>query len=83
MEDTPAVMQRENEAGRVVVDGKRTDDGTRCALVVVRELGGTYALYPHGAAKLGVRLSTTGATKAARFISSADGEATGADYDPG
>lgn len=70
--DTPAVMQRENEAGRVVLDGKRTDDGCRCALIVVREFGGTYAFYPHGAAKLGVRLTTMDATAAARFLAGAD-----------
>lgn len=66
------VMQRENEAGRIVLDGRRTDDGTRCALVVIRERDGTYALYPHGAATLGVRLSPTDTTTTARFLTGAE-----------
>ena len=66
----PAVMQRENEISRVALDGKRTDDGARCTLVAVREHGGTWALYPHGAAKFGVRLSAADVAKAARFLSS-------------
>ncbi|MGH4023790.1 MAG: hypothetical protein ACRDRV_04310 [Pseudonocardiaceae bacterium] len=50
------VMQRDNERRRVVVDGRRTDDGTRCALVVIHERNGNWALYPHGADQLGVRI---------------------------
>lgn len=53
----PAIMQLENERRRVVLDGRRTDDNARCTLVVVRELNGDLAIYPHGVAKLGVRLS--------------------------
>lgn len=49
-------MQRDNERRRVVVDGRRTDDGTRCALVVIQERSGSWALYPHGADQLGVRI---------------------------
>jgi len=52
----PVIMQRENERGRVVVDGHRIDDRTRCELLVVHEVGGTWALYPHGWGKFGVRL---------------------------
>ncbi|MGH3912732.1 MAG: hypothetical protein ACRDTC_04885 [Pseudonocardiaceae bacterium] len=66
--DTPTVMQRQNEAGRIVLDGRRTDDDAQCSLVVVRELSGTSAIYPHGADKLGVRLSTTEAVRMARAI---------------
>lgn len=66
--DTPVVMQRENEASRVVLDGKRTDDGTNCSLVMVRERSGARALYPHGAAQLGVRLPETEAVRMARTI---------------
>jgi hypothetical protein len=36
----PAAMQRENERNRTVVDGRRTDDGTPCKLVVIHEVGG-------------------------------------------
>ncbi|MCA1600371.1 MAG: hypothetical protein LC776_01565 [Acidobacteria bacterium] len=61
-------MQRENEHSRVVVDGKRTDDNTRCSLVVIHEVGGTWALYPHGWGKFGVRLSKAEAIKAAQAI---------------
>lgn len=61
-------MQRENERSRVVVDGRRTDDGDRCSLVVVHKVGGTGALYPHGAHQLGVRLSKAEAVKAAQAI---------------
>jgi len=50
------VMQRENEISRIALDGRRTDDGDLCKLVVIHELGGTWALYPHGVHKFGVRL---------------------------
>ena len=50
------VSQRENEISRVVLTGRRTDDGAACSVVVVRELGGTWAIYPHGMSQLGARL---------------------------
>ena len=61
-------MQRENERRRIVVDGHRTDDRTRCELLLVSEVGGTYALYPHGSGKLGVRLPNVEAVRIARAI---------------
>lgn len=64
----PAVMQRENERSRVVVDGKRTDNGERCSLVVVHEVNGMWAAYPHGAAQLGVRLLKAEAVRVAQTI---------------
>jgi hypothetical protein len=64
----PAVMQRENERTRLTVDGKRTDDNTRCTLIVINEIGKTWALYPHGAAQLGVRISDGDAAELARAI---------------
>lgn len=64
----PAIMQWDNERGRVAVDGRRTDDGGRCTLLAVRETRGTWALYPHGAAKLGVRLPVAEAVKIAQAI---------------
>jgi hypothetical protein len=69
-EDTPqpAIMQGQNERGRVVADGKRTDDGGRCELLAVHEVGGTWALYPHGWPKLGVRLPEDEAARLARAI---------------
>lgn len=62
------VMQRDNERSRLAVDGKRTDDGSKCTLVVVHEVGGTWAAYPHGADQLGVRLPRAEAVKVAQAI---------------
>jgi hypothetical protein len=65
----PAIMQRDNERGRVVVPGKRTDDDDRCTLVVVHEVaGGRWAFYPHGWDKFGVRLEKAEAVQVARAI---------------
>jgi hypothetical protein len=61
-------MQRENERGRVVVEGRRTDDGSRCSLVVIQEYGGCWSLYPHGAGQLGVRLAAPAAASVAIAI---------------
>jgi hypothetical protein len=55
------VMQRKHERGRQTVAGRRTDDGAMCTLLVVEEIGGTFALYPHGAAQLGVRITNAAA----------------------
>lgn len=65
---TDTVMQRENETSRVVLEGRRADDGDRCTVVVIRELGGIWAFYPHGANKLGVRLRKEEAASMARAI---------------
>lgn len=62
------VMQRDNERRRVVVEGRRTDDGDRCALVVIHERSGGWALYPHGVAQLGVRVSGSDAAAVAAAI---------------
>lgn len=64
----PTVMQRENERSRTVVVGRRTDDGTQCSLLLVHEVGGAWALYPHGARQFGVRLSQEEAAKVAQAI---------------
>ena len=63
-----AIMQRENERSRMVASGKRTDDGTACTLLAVSEIGGVWALYPHGADQLGVRLPADEAARIARAI---------------
>ncbi|MGH4013738.1 MAG: hypothetical protein ACRDSL_07345 [Pseudonocardiaceae bacterium] len=42
------VMQHEIERGRMTAAGRRTDDGERCPLLVVHEVGGSWAMYPHG-----------------------------------
>lgn len=69
-EDTapPAIMQRQHERARLVVDGKRTDDGGRCELLAVHEMAGAWVLYPHGGPKLGVRLPGEEAARLARAI---------------
>ncbi len=64
-------MQLENERTRMVAVGKRTDDGTQCTLLVVREVGGDWCLYPHGVGALGVRLSRAEAARLAVVL--ADG----------
>lgn len=61
-------MQRENETSRVVLDGRRTDDGDLCKLVAIREIGGAWALYPHGVKKFGVRLVKADAVTMAQAI---------------
>jgi len=66
------VVQHKNERSRTVVDGRRTDDGDLCTLVVVREVGGTWVLYPHGDAKFGVRLARAEALKVAQAILAGD-----------
>ena len=62
------VMQRENEISRIVLNGRRTDDGAACSVVVVHELGGTWAIYPHGMSQLGVRLRHGEVTTMAQAI---------------
>ena len=54
-ESQPAVMQREHKRSQPALDSKRTDNGEWCTLVV-HEVSGTWAAYPHGAAQLGVQL---------------------------
>ncbi|MGH3870866.1 MAG: hypothetical protein ACRDSR_05000 [Pseudonocardiaceae bacterium] len=50
------------------MEGRRTDDAALCTLVVVHEVGGTWAWYPHGETQLGARLTRTDAVKVARAI---------------
>lgn len=69
----PAINQRQNERGRLTVDGKCTDDGSKCTLLAVHEIGGSWVLYPHGAAQLGVRVTKAEVRKVAYAILS-DGE---------
>ena len=73
-ESQPAIIQRENERKRLTVDGKRIDDRTRCTLLAVREIGGTWALYPHGWDKFGIRLDSANAETLARGILADDAQ---------
>ena len=66
--DGPTIMQRDNERKRLAVDGKRTDDGRKCTLLAVCEIDGTWALYPHGTAQLGIRITKAEADKVAKAI---------------
>ena len=52
----------------MVVAGHCTDNAQRCTLVVVGEVAGTWACYPHGAAQLGVRLAHSEAFRVAHQI---------------
>lgn len=61
--------QLDGEHSRTTLDGRRTDDSTRYTLLVISEIGGTWALYPHGVDQLGVRLSKSEATTLAQVIS--------------
>ena len=61
-------MQRENERRRLTAEGRRTDDGARCTLLVVHEVGDRWSFYPHGAAQLGVRLPQAEARRMAQAI---------------
>ncbi|MGH4017262.1 MAG: hypothetical protein ACRDSL_25705 [Pseudonocardiaceae bacterium] len=61
-------MQHEIEHSRMTADGKRTDDGTTCTLLVVHEVGGCWVMYPHGWGKFGVRLPKGEAVRVARAI---------------
>jgi hypothetical protein len=61
-------MQRENERARIVAIGRRIDDGSKCTLLVVRETGGPWVVYPHGVGQFGVRLPKDEAERMARAI---------------
>ncbi|MGH3917306.1 MAG: hypothetical protein ACRDTC_28430 [Pseudonocardiaceae bacterium] len=63
------VMQRDNERGRVVVAGRLVADGQECTFLVIHERsGGSWAIYPHGVGKLGVRLAKAEAVRVAEAI---------------
>ncbi|MGH3939119.1 MAG: hypothetical protein ACRDTG_10890 [Pseudonocardiaceae bacterium] len=67
------VMQRDNERSRLAVDGRLVADGQRCTFLVIHErAGGTWAIYPHGVGKLGVRLGKADAVKVAQAILDGD-----------
>ncbi|MDQ3764409.1 MAG: hypothetical protein M3460_23460 [Actinomycetota bacterium] len=57
MIDIPEMDFRPRERGRVTAQGRRTDDNSRCTLLVIHEADGSWAI--HGLGAPGVRLSTT------------------------
>ncbi|MCA1673500.1 MAG: hypothetical protein LC799_15315 [Actinobacteria bacterium] len=64
----PVIMQRENERGRVAVEGWLVESGERCKFLAIHERTGDWAVYPHGVGKLGVRLPRAEAVKVAQAI---------------
>jgi len=68
MDELPVMQRDDGERDRVVVVGKRTDDGSRCTVVVLRGIDRRWALYPHGASELGVWLSRDAAVTVAETI---------------
>lgn len=60
-------MQRD-ERSRMTAVRKRTDDGSKCTLLAVHEVGGHWCLYPHGWGKFEVRLPKDDAVKVAQAI---------------
>jgi len=67
-----AIMQLRNERSRTTACGRRIDNAERCTVVQVHEVGGTWAWYPHGFGKFGVRLPHAEAVKLARAILDAE-----------
>lgn len=66
---TDVVTQRENERGRIAVEGRLVADDQPCTFLVIHErTGGTWAIYPHGVGKLGVRLAKVDAVRVAETI---------------
>lgn len=63
----------------MTVTGARCDNGERCTLLLVVDVGGSFALHPHGADEFGVRIAQSGAEALARAILSAIASAPGAD----
>jgi hypothetical protein len=62
---------RDPTAGRTRPAGRdrlRTDDSSRCELLVVRDTSGSLALYPHGGSTFGVRLPKAGVATMLKFL---------------
>lgn len=55
MIDVSETQHQRTERGRLTAHGRRTDDGSRCTLLVIHELGGAWTV--HGLGAPGVRLS--------------------------
>jgi hypothetical protein len=80
--DPLPVFQLKGERERLVVTGRRTDDDGRCELLVIADLSGSFALYPHGVDRFGVRLECQDAVRMALVIL-APAESAPAEQDPG
>jgi len=53
--DVPETLHSQSERGRLHAQGRRTDDNSRCTLLVIYEADGSWAI--HGLGAPGVRLS--------------------------
>lgn len=61
-------MQRDGEYCRMAMDGRRTDDGSRCTLVIIHRRSGEWWLFPHGVDRFGVRIPAAAAERIADTI---------------
>lgn len=66
MIDVSETQHQRTERGRVVVQGRRTDDGSRCTLLVIHETDGSWTF--HGLGAPGVRLSAVDMVELATAI---------------
>ena len=55
MIDVPETQHQQRERGRLTAHGRRTDDGSRCTLLVIHELDSSWSF--HGLGAPGVKLS--------------------------
>jgi hypothetical protein len=53
--DIPKTLHSQRERGRLQAQGHRTDDDSRCTLLVIHEADGSWAI--HGLGAPGVRLT--------------------------
>jgi hypothetical protein len=52
--DIPKTLHSERENGRVHAQGCRTDDGSRCTLLMIHEADGSWAIHGLGAPGVGL-----------------------------
>jgi hypothetical protein len=66
MDPELSVTQWRTELGRLTAQGRRTDDDSRCTLLVINEADGSWSF--HGLGAPGVKLSRADATTLAQGI---------------
>jgi hypothetical protein len=64
--DVPETQRQQRERGRVTAFGRRTGDGSRCTLLVINEIDGSWSF--HGLGAPGVTLSTADTVALAESI---------------
>jgi hypothetical protein len=65
-EHQPETQHQRTERGRLTAHGRRTDDGSRCTLLVINELDGAWTF--HGLGAPGMRLSAIDMVELATVI---------------